>query len=119
MVTIVTSKLITRDHSLYWMGIATLAILLFHIGQNESSHIVHKGINFIFSKGSIGVNIFFFLSGYGLANSFNKNSLKVFYFNRFKRLYPMMFFFHGSIVLYKRWFLINVPMGYYKACNWN
>ena len=88
-----TDKLISRESSLYWMGIATLTILLFHIGQNESTHIVHKSIIFVFSKGSIGVNIFFFLSGYGLANSFDKNTLKVFYMNRFKRLYPMMFFF--------------------------
>lgn len=86
-------KLITRDHSLYWMGVATIAILLFHIGQNESTHVVHKCINFLFSTGSFGVNIFFFLSGYGLSYSYSKNSLKEFYFHRFKRLYPMMFVF--------------------------
>lgn len=44
-----------------------------------------------FNVGYVGVDVFYFLSGYGLSHSYKKNSLTRFYTNRFKRLYPLYF----------------------------
>ena len=44
---------------------------------------------FLFGKGYLGVDIFFFLSAYGLCHSLTAHSLKEFYVRRLKRLYPL------------------------------
>lgn len=43
----------------------------------------------IFKNGYIGVDIFIFLSGFGLCSSYTKNNLTTFYINRLKKIYPL------------------------------
>lgn len=73
-----------------------------------------------FNIGYFGVDIFLFLSGFGLSYSFEKNSIWVFYKNRLKRIYPLYFI---SVCIayalsYNQWsfstFLANLTtLGYY------
>lgn len=51
-----------------------------------------------FNIGYVGVDIFLFLSGFGLAASFEKNELSRFYKNRFARIYPL--YFIGVVATY-------------------
>ena len=91
---VMNKQLINREHSLYWMGIATLIILFLHCHNvNSSNDSLNKLLGYVFTKGYLGVNIFIFLSAYGCCYSFNKNTLKQFYVNRVKRLYPTMLIF--------------------------
>lgn len=61
-------------------GIAIIMVILTHTGIN------------IFYPGFMGVDIFFFLSGFYLCNSYKKHSLAEFYNRRFKRIIPMFLF---------------------------
>ena len=45
-----------------------------------------------FKNGFLGVDIFFVLSGYLMAMLYDKSSTKIFYINRFKRIFPVLFF---------------------------
>ncbi len=70
------------------MGAAIIWIILYH-GYRDDMLFPGKLniINFIFSKGACGVEIFLLLSGLGLYYSFSKNqSLSYFYKNRVKRV---------------------------------
>lgn len=67
------------------MGVAIIWIFLLHsaIGQN------YFGVdNYILDHGWVGVDIFIFLSSFGLCFSFSKNSLKQFYYRRLVRVIP-------------------------------
>lgn len=61
-------------------------------------------IGVIIKYGYIGVDIFFFLSGFGLTYSYKKNNLKTFYINRLKKditlLHPIWFYFNPSYIFY-------------------
>lgn len=70
------------------MGVAIILITLHHFA------IYGAGIPFsFFTKGNIGVDIFFFLSVYGCCFSFEKNTLTSFYLRRIKRLFPVYLIF--------------------------
>jgi len=74
------------------MGFAILWIITFHLWHLEGglkSYINIDFFDFFFEKGYLGVDIFFFLSLYGCACSYSKNSLKRFYKNRFFRIFPI------------------------------
>ena len=74
---------INEDRFIYY-GIAILLVVLYQL------HCYTKlGIVAPFSQGAIGVDIFLFFSGYGLCFSYEKNSLKEFYWRRFKRIIPL------------------------------
>lgn len=73
-----------RDRS-YLMGIAIWSVLIFHLFSWIYNPIGR------FNIGYIGVDVFFFLSGVGLAHSYSKNGLRQFYINRVKRIYPVFF----------------------------
>ena len=74
----------------YLMGIAMLLVVFYHFSMHdEYSNPVQKAFNYIFGHGFVGVEMFFLLSAYGLCYSYNNNSLKVFYTNRFVRLMPL------------------------------
>lgn len=98
----------------YLMGIAMLFVLIYHF-------ICWTG-NWIgpLNRGYVGVDIFLFLSGFGLASSYTKNNLSTFYKNRIKRIYPI-YFLAVSIaycILYKEWkssdyFWNLTTLGYY------
>ncbi len=78
-------------HRPYFMGVSIIAIFLYHIWSFTKSgdNIELNFISNFFLHGEFGVDIFFFLSTYGLSYSVNKNSLKQFYFNRFVRIAPV------------------------------
>ena len=65
----------------YFMGVSMLAVILFH------AYFSWGGL-FVFKYGFIGVDIFLFLSGYGLCFSYNKNTIWKFWKRRFKRIMP-------------------------------
>ena len=69
----------------YLMGWAILFVLLYHFFGCTRN--IFGDLNI----GYVGVDIFLFLSGYGLTNSFRKNKWYVFYMRRMKRLYPLYF----------------------------
>ncbi len=69
------------------MGSAIIFILLYH---SYSWCIPEKNPYLsIFKHGYIGVDIFIFLSGFGLCFSYTKNTLTTFYLNRLKKIFPL------------------------------
>lgn len=82
----------------YWMGIAMIWIVLFHwmtpICNNEQiSATIRLSLSRIFGSGFVGVDIFLFLSAYGLCYSFENNNYRIFLQRRLKRLFPMYLVF--------------------------
>lgn len=79
------------------MGIATVMILVGHsifYGQGA----INWGIfNDLFTLGYSGVDLFLFVSGFGLVNSISRNDIKTFYRHRIDRLMPSVIFI---VVLY-------------------
>ena len=61
-------------------GIAILMVILTHTGIS------------VFYPGFMGVDIFFFLSGYFLCHSYKSHSITEFYKRRYKRIIPMFLF---------------------------
>ena len=59
-------------------------------------------ISFFLDKGYLGVDIFFFLSAYGLCYSYKSHSLKDFYIRRLRRLYPMYLVFLIILLVFFR-----------------
>ncbi len=67
------------------MGVAMIAIMLFHNQYATSVPYIGE----VFKRyGYLGVDLFLLVSGFGIANSLNKNGLKQFYYNRFIRIIP-------------------------------
>lgn len=69
------------------MGGAILMVLLYHCSLRP--HMFFWFANF--SYWYFGVDIFMLLSGFGLCNSWEKNSLQTFYKNRLKRVLPLYY----------------------------
>ena len=85
-------RVLSKGNRKWWMGFAILWIITFHLWHLEGglkSYINIDFFDFFFEKGYLGVDIFFFLSVYGCACSYSKNSLKRFYKNRFFRIFPI------------------------------
>lgn len=70
----------------YLMGGAMGMVLIYHL-----LCWVHNPIG-EFNIGYVGVDVFYFLSGFGLSYSYRKNSILGFYYNRIKRLLPLYWF---------------------------
>lgn len=81
-------------NKLFFSGLAILGICLSHLIGAD------KGTPYwaVFYPGFVGVDIFLFLSGYGLCRSFENNTLRTFYVRRIKRIYPLLVIF--TIFLY-------------------
>lgn len=106
-------KAIAEDRT-YLMGIAMLMVLIFH-----AFCWIYNPFG-VLNIGYAGVDIFLFLSGYGLAHSYQKNSLSTFYKNRIKRIYPLYFICVciAYLIYHSHWtlsdFLLNlITLGYY------
>jgi peptidoglycan/LPS O-acetylase OafA/YrhL len=70
------------------MGFSMIWVFLFH-AQSQKLGFMPTGLWGTFCKnGNLGVDVFFFLSAFGLCYSLKKNTIKRFYFNRFKRIIP-------------------------------
>lgn len=73
------------------MGFAILWIMIYHMPGFAS--FFPQPLYFIFRIGYLGVDIFLFLSSYGLFYSLNKNkSVKTFYKKRFSKILPTYYF---------------------------
>ena len=84
-------------------GLSILAIVFFHVFYVYSLNYYYSQkytpLFYISSFGSLGVNLFFLISGFVIAKSlYNSNSVILFYKNRWKRLFPSMFF--ASLIIY-------------------
>lgn len=70
-----------------WMGMAILMVVLYHL-QCRLSLAPYTDV---FKYWFFGVDIFIFLSGYGLCYSYEKNTIHRFYKNRLFRILPLYF----------------------------
>ena len=69
----------------YWMGISICMVMLLHIVMYRSSdEFLFRTLKMLFLQGDAGVNVFFFLSAYGLCHSLENNSINKYYRNRRK-----------------------------------
>lgn len=94
-------KVFGKDNRFYLMGISIIWIVFFHIYLwYESSGLGTAPFWIaIFKEGQYGVDIFFFLSAYGLSISYEKNSLALFYKNRMMRILPVYICFLITLFL--------------------
>ena len=68
------------------MGFATIWVMLFHFRANMEI----APIDWLSSVGYGGVDIFLYLSGFGLYYGYSKNeNRRIFYIRRFMRIYPI------------------------------
>lgn len=79
------------------MGMATIMILMGHTVFYGPDYVHFGCLNDFITLGYSGVDIFLFLSGFGLFFSIEKNSRKVFYIHRLHRLLPSII---GVWILY-------------------
>ena len=84
-----------KYHRPYFMGLAIIFVFLYHIWSFTANYdgVDIRIVKNLFGYGQFGVDIFFFLSTYGLSYSINRNSLKTFYSNRLRRIIPVYLFF--------------------------
>ena len=102
-----STDIFSKDTRPYLMGLAIIGVVMVHVSTQEVDHPLHTIISAFFSKGHLGVNIFFLLSAYGLCYSYNNNSLKRFYLNRAIRIWPMF-----PIALIARYVVKGIPLQY-------
>lgn len=78
------------------MGVAILMVIFYHlIGATESK------VFMPFYLGFMGVDIFLFLSGYGLCHAYSKYNILTFYKKRFYRIFPLYFLMAVFVSLIK------------------
>lgn len=106
----------------YLMGIAIIWVVLYHFYFFPSFLGIKDvyPLKLLFSTGYLGVDIFLFLSSYGLCYSWTKNNIKTFYANRFRRIYPMYLLYLLAIIIL---FPISVKDSYsafvlYQITGW-
>lgn len=83
------------------MGVAMLMVIAYHFA-------LHFGLYHspLIVRGDIGVDIFFFLSGYGCCFSASKHSSRVFYTNRIKRIMPI-YLIIGTLTIFANYVFLN------------
>ena len=104
------------------MGVAILMIVCCHIQGVDPEMKIWR----IFYPGYLGVDIFLFLSGFGLCYSYNKNDTKTFYRHRFSRIMPLyiligiftclihIFYQHESLSLWD-WVCTLTTLSFWRA----
>lgn len=70
------------------MGFSMICVFLYHARSERLGFMPTGFIGSFINYGFLGVDIFLFLSAYGLCYSLKKNSIRVFFRNRFKRIIP-------------------------------
>lgn len=88
------------------MGIAMIMVLAFHLFSW-----VHVPLGY-FNIGYVGVDLFLFLSGFGLYHSYNRNTIFRFYRSRIIRIYPLYI-----IGVLTTWLLFNTGWGFEGLIN--
>ena len=100
-----SERIFNKDGRSYFMGVAILWIFIFHF------YIWYEGTRpwwiYFFSEGQTGVDIFIFLSAYGLEASYKKNGIKKYFKNRAKRILPVYILFLTTLFVF---FTNNVPI---------
>lgn len=84
------------------MGAAMIWIILMHANMFPTFYGIKNVyiMTLLFNNGALGVDIFLFLSSYGLCHSYVHNKLPQFYKNRFKRIFPLYWFFLIIVIFY-------------------
>lgn len=94
IMTNLSNRVFGKENRTYLMGVAMTWIVIFHIYLWCSmSNISTPWWIELFDKGALGVDVFLLLSAYGLQCSIEHNTIKRFYKNRIKRLFPLYFLF--------------------------
>lgn len=98
-------NIIGKETRRFWMGVAIIVVFLYHliffsVGQIEFPHWFNLLVSPPVGNGWLGVDIFLFLSAYGLCHSYEKNSLSTFYLNRIRRIIPIYFVFAIVVTIF-------------------
>lgn len=93
------------------MALAIIFVVIYHFKCWIGGFPWYIGI--IIKYGYIGVDIFFFLSGFGLTYSFQKNNIKTFYKNRLKKILPC-YILYGFILVLHMFFHSSVSLSWYQ-----
>lgn len=105
-------------HRPYFMGLGIILVFIYHLYVFTSGYekIDISILKNLFANGYFGVDLFFFLSTYGLSYSYEKYTIKDFYYRRFKRIFPTyIVFLLVCVLLFKSTNLIEI--GKYVACS--
>lgn len=91
-------NILGKESRRFWMGISIIFIFLYHLvffsrNQVEFPHLMRVFITGPIGNGWVGVDVFFFLSAFGLCWSFENKDIKTFYLNRVKRILPIYIVF--------------------------
>lgn len=70
------------------MGLSMILVFLHHAPSEKLGFMPTGLLGVVCKNGNLGVDLFLFLSAFGLCFSLKKNSIERFYFNRFKRIIP-------------------------------
>lgn len=91
-------EFISQDTTKYLKGFSIVIIAIHHFSLHNNI----RGIMFPFTKvGYLGVSIFLFLSGYGIAKSYEKIGLNRFWIKRLSRVYiPFVIINFITLILY-------------------
>ena len=81
---------LSKRHRNSLMGLSIVWVTLHHFALYSPTH---SSVFTLFSQGSAGVDVFFFLSVFGLCYSYSANGLREYYTRRIQRILPMYFFF--------------------------
>lgn len=82
----------------YWMGLAMLWIVSFHLFTPVSNLdsipvTLRTWLSRLFGSGYLGVDIFLFISTYGICFSYVHNSFRTYILRRLRRLFPLFLLF--------------------------
>lgn len=90
----IMNRITGKEFRNFWMGISIIAVTLFHFCFfTERYQLANINVFKLFQFGYLGVDMFLFLSAYGLCYSKKKNTIASFYKSRFKRIYPLYIVF--------------------------
>jgi len=104
MTTDYLSPLFDKKGRAFYMGVGMIMVVLYHLWLYVDDGFVWKA----FKAGYVGVDIFMFLSGYGLCFSLKGSDLKSFYRKRVVRILPLFWIMVTCILILQ--YLRNVPM---------
>lgn len=82
----------------YWMGLAILWIVVFHLftpilNLDSIPVTLRTWLSRLFGSGYLGVDIFLFISTYGICFSYVHNSFRTYILRRLRRLFPLFLLF--------------------------
>jgi peptidoglycan/LPS O-acetylase OafA/YrhL len=111
------SRLVFLD---FLRGVAVLAVFIEHVGETISPQGFGSFATGVFDFGKFGLSLFFIISGFIIPYSLEKkNSIRLFWINRFFRLYPiywiniafMLVFYHcGAVTIFSEAYRSNLVL---------